>query len=243
MNSDDVPRGSQQQVDRGANHRHNSAAPDRDRRDSRWDEHRRTRREQLIDATLAAIARHGADVAMDDIAAEAGTSKTVLYRHFADREQLYLAVSSRVADGLLPRLGRAVARNQNHPRQLVSAVIDTYLAFVEADPELYRFVVHGFPQAQLGQYGRSDESNPIGSLSDVVANQASIIITDLLSEAGRDTAGAEPWGHGLVGLVRAAADWWLRADRPMPRSALAAHLTDLAWSGLSAVMQPLQENK
>ena len=126
---------------------------------------------------------------------------------------------------------------------MVAAVIDTYLAFVEADPELYRFVVHGFPQAQFGQFGPSDNSNPIGSLTDVVGNQAAIIITDLLSEAGRDTAAAEPWGHGLVGLVRSAADWWLRAERPMPRSELAAHLTDLAWSGVSAVMQPHQEQQ
>jgi len=243
MNSDTVRHGAKRHVDPGVNQQRNNPAPDRDRRDSRWDEHRRARREQLVDSTLAAIARHGADVAMDDIAAEAGTSKTVLYRHFADREQLYLAVTARVADGLLPRLGRAADGNKNDPRQLVAAVIDTYLAFVEADPELYRFVVHGFPQARLGQFGASDDSNPIGSLSDVVGNQASAIITELLSEAGRDTAAAEPWGHGLVGLVRSAADWWLRADRPIPRSELAGHLTDLAWSGLSAVMQPAQENQ
>jgi len=193
-----------------------------------------------VDATLTAIARHGADVGMEEIAAEAGTSKTVLYRHFADRAQLYLAVSARVADGLLPRLGRAVQSNKD-PRQMVAAVIDTYLAFVEADPELYRFVVHGLPQAQFGQFGPSDDSNPIGSLTDVVGNQASIIITDLLSQAGRDTAAAGPWGHGVVGLVRSAADWWLRAERPMPRGELAAHLTDLAWTGLAAVMQPSEE--
>ena len=148
-----------------------------------------------------------------------------------------------MADGLLPRLGRAVAGHRSHPRQLVAAVIDTYLAFVEADPELYRFVVHGFPQAQRGQYGRSDASNPIGSLSDVVGHQASIIITDLLSAAGQNPAAAEPWGHGLVGLVRSGADWWLRTDRPMPRTELAAHLTDLAWTGLSAVMKPQQEQQ
>ena len=119
----------------------------------------------------------------------------------------------------------------------------TYLAFVEADPELYRFVVHGFPQAQFGQQNPTDQSNPIGSLSDLVGDQAAIIISDLLSQAGRNAAAAEPWGHGLVGLVRSAADWWLRADRPMPRNELAAHLTDLAWSGLSAVMQPIQEKQ
>jgi len=240
MNGDKAGRDRERRDDPGQNDVR--AGHDRDRRDSRWDEHRRARREQLIDATLAAIDRHGADVAMDDIAAEAGTSKTVLYRHFADRDQLYLAVSARVAGELLPRLGRAVDGNKNRPRQLVAAVIDTYLAFVEADPELYRYVVHGFPQAQFGHF-ETDESNPIGGLSDIVGNQASTIITELLSEAGRDTAAAEPWGHGLVGLVRSAADWWLRADRPIPRSELTAHLTDLAWSGLSAVMQALQENR
>jgi hypothetical protein len=39
-----------------------------------------------------------------------------------------------------------------------------------------------------------------------------------------------------VGLVRSAADWWLRAERPMIRSDLAAHLTELAWAGLAGVL-------
>ncbi len=242
MNTEEAAPRSQRGIAPAANPVHILAASDRDRRDSRWDEHRRARREQLIDATLTAISRHGADVGMEEIAAEAGTSKTVLYRHFADRGQLHLAVSARVADGLLPRLGRAAGSN-NDPRQIVAAVIDTYLAFVDADPELYRFVVHGFPQAQFGQHVPFDTTNPIGSLSDVVSNRAAAIISDLLSQAGRNTAAAGPWGHGLVGLVRSAADWWLRTDRPMPRTELAAHLTDLAWSGLSAVMQPIQETQ
>jgi hypothetical protein len=37
-------------------------------------------------------------------------------------------------------------------------------------------------------------------------------------------------------MVRSAADWWLSADRPMIRSELAAHLTELAWAGLSGVV-------
>ena len=59
-----------------------------------------------------------------------------------------------------------------------------------------------------------------------------------LEQAGRDPAAADAWGHGLVGLVRSAADWWLRAGRPMLRTELAAHLTDLAWAGLSGVVAP-----
>jgi AcrR family transcriptional regulator len=201
----------------------------RDRRDSRWDDHRRARREQLVEATLAAVAKHGAGVGMDEIAAEAGTSKTVVYRHFADRAELYVAVCNRVAAHLLPTLRSAIETSGSHPREMVTAAIDTYLAFIEADPELYRFVVH---QQTLDR----PTSDPIDGLSDVVGQQAAAAITVALQQSGQDAAAAAPWGHGVVGLVRSAADWWLRAERPMLRTELAAHLTDLAWAGLSGVV-------
>ena len=206
--------------------------PARDRRDSRWDEHRAQRRRDLVDATLAAVAKHGARVGMDEIAAEAGTSKTVVYRYFADRTELYLAVCNRVAAQLLPKL-RAAIESTDRPRDMVAAAIETYLAFLEADPELYRFVVH--PHALDRAPSSPPHRDPIGGLSDLVAEQAAAGISVALYQAGRDTAAATPWGHGLVGLVRSAADWWLRADRPMLRSELAAHLTDLAWAGLAGV--------
>jgi AcrR family transcriptional regulator len=208
----------------------------RDRRDSRWDDHRRARREQLVDATLAAVSRHGASVGMEEIAAEAGTSKTVVYRHFADRAELYLAVCNRVASQLLPKLRASIEGGSSHPRHMVAAAIDTYLAFIEADPEVYRFVVH---QHSLDR----PAGDPIDRLSDLVGQQAAAAISVALQQSGSDPAAAEPWGHGVVGLVRSAADWWLRAERPMLRTELAAHLTDLAWAGLSGVVTPDTRNK
>jgi AcrR family transcriptional regulator len=204
----------------------------RDRRDSRWDEHRRTRRRQLVDAAVAAVGKHGAGVGMEEIAAEAGTSKTVVYRHFADRSDLHVAVCARVADQLLPRLREAMASSTD-PREMVAAAIETYLAFLEADPELYRFVVHGADHPSSRSLTRPD---PISSLSHLVGEQAAALVSRSLEQAGRDPAAGPPWGHGVVGMVRAAADWWLSADRPMIRSDLAAHLTELAWAGLSGVV-------
>jgi AcrR family transcriptional regulator len=205
---------------------------ERDRRDSRWDEHRRARREELIDATVAAVGRHGAGVGMEEIAAEAGTSKTVVYRHFADRGELHLAVCQRVAGQLLPRLREAM-ESSAEPRAMVAAAIETYLAFLEADPGLYRFVVHGAD--------RPVDGDPIDSLGRLVAEQTAALVGDALRAAGRDEAAGAPWGHGLVGMVRAAADWWLSAGSPMLRSVLAAHLTDLAWAGLSGVVTYKEE--
>jgi AcrR family transcriptional regulator len=166
---------------------------------------------------------------MEEIAAEAGTSKTVVYRHFADRSELHAAVCARVAEQLLPKLREAMLSSPQ-PRQMIAAAIETYLAFLEADPELYRFVVHG-------HHGHAGPGvDPITSLSALVGDQAAALTATALEQAGRDPAAAAPWGHGLVGLVRSAGDWWLQADRPMPRAELAAHLTDLAWAGLAGVV-------
>ncbi|WP_324275473.1 TetR/AcrR family transcriptional regulator [Blastococcus brunescens] len=205
----------------------------RDRRDSRWDQHRQERREQLVQATLAAVSRHGAGVGMDEIAAEAGTSKTVVYRHFADRAELYVAVCTRVAAQLLPKL-RDAMESSGHPRGMVAAAIDTYLTFIEADPELYRFVVD---QQTLDR----PATDPLTSLSELIGAQVAAAISVTLTQAGADPGPAAPWGHGVVGMVRAAADWWLRAERPMLRSELAAHLTDLAWAGLSGVVSTKED--
>ncbi len=207
----------------------------RDRRDSRWDEHRRARREQLVDAALAAVSRHGAGVGMDEIAATAGTSKTVVYRHFSDRGELHTAVCTRVAGQLTDTL-RAAMQSSEHPRGMLAAAIDAYLAFLEADPEVYRFVVSRQPSSPA-------DGDPITTLSDLVGDQAAAVVATALERAGADVTPAAPWGHGVVGLVRSAADWWLRAERPMLRSDLAAHLTDLAWAGLSGVVRTPEEEQ
>ncbi len=184
-----------------------------------------------MEATLAAVGRHGAGVGMDEIAAEAGTSKAVVYRHFADRSELYVAVCARVAGQLVRKLRDAMGSSE-HPRQMVSAAVETYLAFIEADPELYRFVVgHTLVDRPI-------DADPISSLSDLIGDEVGALVAAALTRAGEDTAAAAPWGHGVIGLVRAAGDWWLRADRPMPRDQLAVHLTDLAWAGLRGVVTP-----
>ena len=67
---------------------------------------------------------------------------------------------------LLPKLRDAIESSEPARAQMVAAAIDTYLAFLEADPELYRFVVH---QQVLD---RPADRDPINSLSDLVGEQA-----------------------------------------------------------------------
>ena len=77
-----------------------------DGRDARWVEHRRVRRRELVESTLRAIRRHGATVGMDEIAAEAGTSKPVIYRHFGEVAALIAAAMAALAAALPARRHR-----------------------------------------------------------------------------------------------------------------------------------------
>ena len=79
-------------------------APRGDARRERWREHREARRAEFVEATVRAIGQHGADVGMDEIAAEAGVSKPVLYRHFHDKSDLYVAVGEWGTELLMQRL-------------------------------------------------------------------------------------------------------------------------------------------
>ncbi len=197
----------------------------RDRRASRWDDHRRTRRAELTDAAIAAIREHGAGVGMDDVAAAARTSKTAVYRHFADRTQLYVAVCERVAEVLLGQV-RAAMDGAAGARAKTAAAIAAYLRLIEHDPEVYRFVVHR-PLA---------DADLVSDLVSVIGDQVAEVIAEQLTAAGTDTAPAVPWGHGIVGMVRAAADNWIARPAGMTRDQLADHLTALAWAGLSGVV-------
>ena len=212
----------------------------RDRRASRWDTHRVTRRAQLVDSALLAIREHGAGVGMDEVAARAGTSKTVVYRHFTDRTQLYVAICARVADVLAEQVRGAMDRAE-HPREKAAAGIDAYLRLIEHDPEVYRFVVH------RPLVDRALTEDPVADLASLIGDQAAAVIAAQLRRTGKDTTAATTWGHAIVGLVRGAADNWLArgrrvggADGPgdgtVTRDELATHLTDLAWAGLSGVV-------
>ena len=208
-----------------------------DGRRSRWDGHRLARREELVDATLRAIRSQGAGVGMDEVAASAGTSKTVFYRHFTDRAGLYTAVAERVDGTILRGLSRAAGEptptsGPDDARAVVRAVIGAYLHLVEEDPEVYRFIVNA-PMVPPGERPSGDVA---AGMTDRIAGHVADLVGAGLGASGGDRA-ARLWGVALVGMVRATADAWLAAGGAsgvQSSDELADHLTELVWDGLSA---------
>lgn len=177
---------------------------------------------------------------MDELAADAGTSKTVIYRHFTDRAGLYHAVSERVQAQILRDISAALAATESldprrvdpEPRAVIAATIDAYLALVERDPQLYRFCVTPPPET------RRAVGDPAAALVEAVVARISAVFAAPLAQRHASADAAGLWACGLVGMVRAAADAWLAQDPRMPRADLTRILADLAWSGASGAYAP-----
>ncbi len=208
-----------------------------DGRSARWVRHREERRATLVDATIRAIRRHGATVGMDDIAAEAGTSKTVIYRHFEDRAGLYRAVAQRVDQRVVGDVAGALDRSSaagSDPRDLIASIVDAYLALVESDTELYRFVVN------RPMVDRPLADDPVDATVGHVTDQLTGLLESSIRGSAIDPATARVWAVALVGSVQAVADDWLAAADRAPRDHLVETLTTLAWHGLAPALAPGQ---
>jgi AcrR family transcriptional regulator len=196
-----------------------------DRRRGRWAAHREQRRELLVTAAIAAVRRYGPDVGMDAIAAEAGVSKPILYRYFADKSELWLAIAERVAARVVDAVEPATAQLRQD-RTMIAAAIDTYLTALSAEPDLYRFL----HRANVPGVGHL-----VAAASETVAGALARVIGDRLRDLGLDAGPAEPWAYGLVGCVQSVGDWWLRHHQPISQQALTEYLTTLLWNGISGV--------
>lgn len=199
-----------------------------DGRSARWDEHRLARRAELVRLTASCVEQYGATVGMDQIAAFAGTSKAVFYRHFADKADLYRAVGQQLAGSLGDQLTTAMSR-QSDPRSLLRAGIDTFLAVLDRSPQLYRFVVRNPVIQQAGGDAVADYTGQVAARLDQL----------IAALPGSDPVLRRPWGAAIVGLVKAAGDWWLDHPDAMTRAELAESLTTLLWGeadGLRAAL-------
>lgn len=66
------------------------------------------RRTELLEAAERVVLRDGPEASMNAIAAEAGITKPILYRHFGDKSGLYRALAKRHTDALLATLRTAL---------------------------------------------------------------------------------------------------------------------------------------
>jgi AcrR family transcriptional regulator len=205
-------------------------APMPDGRRSRWTEHRRARREDLVGAAVEAVREAGPDFSVDDVARSAGVSKTVIYRYFSDKDELINAVLERISTAiLLPRLLGELAVERSDDRAGLHAMIAAFVELIDDEPALYRFAY-----AHAGRSGRADL---VAATEHEIAEALGRLMAERLVRAGLPAAPAMTWAYGVVGMVQLAAHWW-SGTRTVTPPELVEQLTDLAHGGLGALLPP-----
>lgn len=212
--------------------------PRKRRRDPERDARREERRTELLAAADAVIRRDGPGASMSEIAAAAGVTKPILYKHFGDKGGLYEALAERYLKQLLDLLRTALAADDDldasaddrfaDARHRIQNTIAAYLGFVEQEREVYSFLMH----RAVSEHSAAQVT--VAGFIRQLGDEIAIILGEELRRYGLDSGAAEPWAHGMVGMVYLAGDSWL--DRPtMPRERLVGYLTQLLWNGFSSL--------
>jgi AcrR family transcriptional regulator len=94
---------------------------------------------QIRHAAAVAFARGGyAGTSMDDVAAEAGITKLIVYRHYASKDELYRAVLTGVAQRLREEIDRGL---ELVPGERRGFTIRAMLTVAREDPAAFRLLM------------------------------------------------------------------------------------------------------
>ncbi len=187
-----------------------------DGRSARWEQHRAGRRAELVAATVRAIDQHGPDVRIAEIAAEAGVSKPVLYRYFADKDELHVAVGTWAAEQILDVVMPAVL-SEGPVRDRVEAAVEAYLRVIEEHHQVFLLLVQ-----------RRPGGNPLGDGRERITSTVAKVLTNFLRQADLDPEPAVVWAHSVVGIGMSAGEWWLE-HRSMPLDTVTRYLASFTW--------------
>ena len=180
------------------------------------------RRQQLLDIGRRLFAERGLEgTSIEEIAAQAGVSKPVVYEHFGGKEGLYAVVVDREVERLTTVTMKLFEGPHSKPKFEAAAV--GLLRYIEDNADGFRILVRDSSPGSGGTYG---------TLLADIASQVDDIMADFLKSRGRDPKLAPMYSQMMVGMVAFTGQWWLDARKPKLEQ-VAANLIDLAWNGLA----------
>lgn len=159
------------------------------------------RRKALLDAADRVILREGPEASMAAIAAEAGITKPILYRHFGDKSGLYEALADRHVRTVIAQLRPAFTEVSTDLRGRARTTITVYLEVISANLNLYRFLFHRASAEDTRM--RSHMTALVRSLGEELGGV--LAAERVVPEPVR----AQVLGHAFVGMVQTTGDWWL----------------------------------
>jgi AcrR family transcriptional regulator len=165
---------------------------------------RHERERQTLDTAHALFAARGyAAVTMDEVAAEVGVTKPLLYNYFGNKERLYLACMEPAAEALLATVLAAVERTST-PTEALRSGMHAFFAFLDEDRAAWRVLF--------------DETLPVsGEIAVRVAGYrerlAELVTAAIVTQTPAPPhAEVEALSTTIMGAAEALGRWWLRTE-------------------------------
>ncbi|CAN5178269.1 hypothetical protein BH23ACT9_BH23ACT9_33400 [soil metagenome] len=173
-------------------------------------------RDELLDATEALLVAKGsmAQVSLREVARTVGVSATSIYLHFADKDELLIAVCQRRFQAFSSMLRAARAQHEQPVAQL-RACGTAYVRFGLEHPEQYKVLFGGIPLELALERLEPDELVGLQALEEMASIvHAGVTAGDFRPVDPFQTA-LSLWAmvHGLVGVITHGLDKPIDTDR------------------------------
>jgi AcrR family transcriptional regulator len=198
-----------------------------DGRQVRWDRHNQERRRQILDAAIAVVeaGEPAAEVHVQQIAEQAGLSRTVVYRHFADRADLDRAVQIEILDGLWAELLPALSLDGTI-HDIIERIVATYVSWAVAHPALHRLAERDSSAAGTGPLQQGLERIS-ARVVELITTAVEILGLEMTED---ERAAIDPLVFGIVGAVFSSVRRWVsRPERTPSAPALVLLVSDTVW--------------
>jgi AcrR family transcriptional regulator len=164
--------------------------------------------EQTLEVAHRLFAERGyADVTMDEIAAEVGVTKPLLYNYFGNKERLYIACMEQAGDSLIETVGAAIAGTDS-PGDALGAGVRAFFAFLDTDRAAWAVLF----DETLPNSGEVAEK--VASYRGQIVELVSASLLAQIPEGLRDgyRVEIEALSAALLGAAEELARWWLRTE-------------------------------
>ncbi len=177
---------------------------------------------------MAAIRAHGPDVSVDEIAAEAGVSKPVLYAEFGDKVGIGEAIAVELGD----RGERVVIEEMSRAgglelRRALTVAINRFMDIVIDEPQIYAFILRSIRTSDKGLL----DNALIRTLEGRFQQLAKVLAPDA------DPHLVHVVAAGTFGFILASVESWRDTKRPQ-REVLVDQLAAILVQGFSATGGP-----
>ncbi|MFC7450793.1 TetR/AcrR family transcriptional regulator [Rhodococcus daqingensis] len=190
----------------------------------RWGDHNAERRRQILEAAIAVIGESppGADIPVQLIADRAGVKRSVIYRHFADRQDLDHRIREFAVQQATAQLVPALSL-EGSLEDAIFHVVDTYVRMVAANPRMHEWIERG-----PGSEAPSGQALVAGTKA-AIATQLGEMVTLVAAMLGQSDPAIDSGAFGVVSMVDGMVTRWLDTS---PSGLDAARLADLLTSSI-----------